>query len=457
MPKATKPTKPYTHKLGAIALLATLPISLMAQPSELEALRAQIAELEQRFKVLERNQELEKEAAAAAAKTRPNVVAGQNGFSLESADKKWSIRARALLHLDGRYFVDDGGINNNDRFLFRRVRPTIEGTIGQSFTFRVTPDFAPSNVDLFDAYGNYKFSDAFNILFGKTKSPVGLERLVGGSNMAFIERGYPTSLLPNRDVGVQFHGKLFDQRLDWNASILNGTTDGQSGTASGQPDDDFEFAGRLFARPFANSDADALKGLGIGIAGTYGHQDNVSPAAYRTTAQTSVFSWNSNVRVDGTVARISPQLYYYYGPFGLLAEYAVSEQDLWRTDTGTRDSITNTAWQVYVSYVLTGEDASFNGVRPKSNFSPKDGTWGAWELVARYGELDVDNDVFANGFANPASAVSKIKGASVGVNWYWNRNFKVSVNYDHNTFEGGAAVGDRGDEQAIFSRFQLQF
>ena len=26
--------------------------------------------------------------------------------------------------------------------------------------------------------------------------------------MAFIERGYPTGLLPNRDVGIQVHGEL---------------------------------------------------------------------------------------------------------------------------------------------------------------------------------------------------------------------------------------------------------
>ncbi len=458
MPIANKTTKLNRNKLGAFALLSALPLALAAQPSELEALRAQIAELEQRFKILERNQELEKEAADAAAKARPNVVAGPSGFILEAQDKSWSVRARANVQLDGRYFIEDGGANNNDRFLLRRVRPSLEGTVGSSFTFRIMPDFAPSSVDLLDAWGNYKFSDQFNILFGKTKSPIGLERLVSQTNLAFIERGHPTSLLPNRDLGVQFHGKVLGGLVDWNASILNGTTDGQSNNSSGQPDDDFEFAGRLFSHPFAKSDSDALKGLGVGLAATYGNQDNVAPSAYRTTAQTSVFSWNNNVRVDGTVARLSPQLYYYYGPIGLLAEFAVSEQDLVRTDTAARDTLSNTAWQVYATYVLTGEDASYGGVRPLTNFSIKEGTWGAWELAARYGELDIDNDAFVGStFSSATNSVSKIKSATLGVNWYWNRNFKVSVNYDHSVFEGGAAGGDRDDEQAIFSRFQLQF
>ena len=44
-----------------------------------------------------------------------------------------------------------------------------------------------------------------------------------------------------------------------------------------------------------------------------------------------------------------------------------------------------------------------------------------------------------------------------GVNWYLNRNVRVSLDYETTRFEGGAAVGDRADEDVIFTRFQVSF
>jgi phosphate-selective porin OprO/OprP len=45
----------------------------------------------------------------------------------------------------------------------------------------------------------------------------------------------------------------------------------------------------------------------------------------------------------------------------------------------------------------------------------------------------------------------------VGVNWYPSNTVKLSLNYENTTFEGGAATGDRADEQALFSRFAINF
>ena len=58
-------------------------------------------------------------------------------------------------------------------------------------------------------------------------------------------------------------------------------------------------------------------------------------------------------------------------------------------------------------------------------------------------------------FANPLTAVTKATAYGVGVNWYpWN-TVKLSLNYETTTFEGGAATGDRADEQALLSRFAI--
>ena len=133
-----------------------------------------------------------------------------------------------------------------------------------------------------------------------------------------------------------------------------------------------------------------------------------------------------------------------------------------RTVGGTTlsDSLEHSAWQAQFSYFLTGEEEAFRGFTPGSTFRPgKEGS-GAWELVARIQELDIDDATFlggANSFANPLTAVSKVTAYGVGANWYpWN-TVKLSINYEQSEFEGGAALGDRADEKALFSRFAINF
>ena len=113
-----------------------------------------------------------------------------------------------------------------------------------------------------------------------------------------------------------------------------------------------------------------------------------------------------------------------------------------------------------LAWFATGEDQAFRGFTPQSIFSLDNDTWGAFELVARYHELDIDDDAFiggANSFANPATSASKASAWGVGVNWHLNQNYKWSLNYDVTSFEGGAATGDRPDEEALFTRFAVQF
>ena len=216
--------------------------------------------------------------------------------------------------------------------------------------------------------------------------------------------------------------------------------------------------------------------VGFGIGSTWQDLDGAATnpylPSYRSQGQLNVFSYRANTATgvtpnnatfaDGERLRLAPQLYYYRGSFGFLGEYTQVKQDVSRIVGGiTRsDTLTNSAWQGQFSWFLTGEEESFRGFTPGSTFKPgKPGT-GAWELVARVQELDVDDDAFAGGansFANPLTAISRETAYGVGVNWYpWN-TVKLSLNYDVTRFEGGAATGDRADEQAIFSRFAINY
>ena len=71
---------------------------------------------------------------------------------MRSADGSHSIRFRAVLQLDGRFFGDDTERPATDTFLVRRARPYIEGTLARIVEYRIMPDFGGGSTTLEDAY-----------------------------------------------------------------------------------------------------------------------------------------------------------------------------------------------------------------------------------------------------------------------------------------------------------------
>jgi phosphate-selective porin OprO/OprP len=122
-----------------------------------------------------------------------------------------------------------------------------------------------------------------------------------------------------------------------------------------------------------------------------------------------------------------------------------------------RGDVRNSAWQVTGSWVITGDPAGYRGVTPVNPFNPWAGKWGALEVVARYDELDIDDDAFALGFANPTRSIRSFQGFGGGLNWYWSNNVKIVLDYYHTHFEGGASggTGNRPTEDVIITRVQL--
>jgi len=473
-------------RIAAAVSITLLFAAGAARGDELSDLRDRLEAQEQKIRVLERKLELQDEATKAAVPTTPVVRASpQQGFRIQSADAANVLRVRGVLHFDGRYFPDDVTPETADTWIFRRVRPTLEGTLNGIYDFRFTPDFAGGRTFILDAFVAARLKPWAVVTAGKFKVPVGLERLVSATDLRFIERAFPTSLVPNRDLGLQLGGDIAGGLVNYSVGYFNGVSDGASSdtntpTPDAENDSKGDWAARVFFQPFVNSENFALRNLGFGIAGTFvdstGSIATTLLPSYRTPGQQTFFSYRATTAASGTTPAVNgtfadgerlrwtPQAYYSVGSFGVLGEYVTVSQDVTRaTPTAGLQSATldHTAWHVQLAWFATGEDEQFRGFTPGSVFSLDNHTWGAWELVARYHELDIDDDTFtggANSFANPDSAASKASAWGVGVNWYLNQNYKWSVNYDVTSFEGGAPGGaDRPDEKALFTRFAMQF
>ncbi len=107
--------------------------------------------------------------------------------------------------------------------------------------------------------------------------------------------------------------------------------------------------------------------------------------------------------------------------------------------------------------MLTGEDESYYGVKPAHDFNPIEGGWGAWEVKARFGSLDVDHDAFKDGFASAATSAQRATEYGGGFNWYLSQNVKLDFEYLWTTFFRGATHGDRPGEGAFLTQAQIAF
>ena len=438
-----------------------------ADDTDLAALKKQLAELDQKVRILEREREIDQEGLASAAKSAPKISLGANGFVFASAESNFVAQIHGLAQLDSRSFFNDGGVNGNDGFLLRRARPILSGTVFHDFDFNFTPDFGGTSVQIVDAYLNYRYSPEFQVQAGKFKTPLGLEHLAPDRDTLFNERSLATDLVPNRDLGLDLHGDLWGGVASYAVGVFNGTPDYSGTTTNLSFQDNKSFVARTFFQPWKNSDVNALRGLGFGLAGSYAanHPNaNVTglTPGYLTDGQQTFFKYISGITANGAQWRLAPQASYYYGPLGLFMEYVVSDQKVSpSTSLGTITELQHRAWEISGSWLLTGEDASYTSITPLHPFDPAHNQWGAWQLVARFAELTVDNKTFQNSLADSSKYASGAQTWSVGFDWFLNKNLRANLSYARTTFGTAGPIGSGNvsaqPENVLFSRLQLAF
>jgi len=442
---------------------APAPTAAAASVSSNGSLAKQVA-------IIERKQENDEEGAKMLAESSPKVeVGGGKGLTVTSPDKQYSFNIHGYVQADNRTFLDrpSGASGNTDTFLVRSARPFFDAKITDYFNARFMLDFGRGQTTVLDAYGDFHpmpSSNLVNVRAGEFKVPVGLERWEPEESVLFVERGQTTNLVPYRDIGAMLYGQIIPNQLEYNVGVVNGAADLQAQT--GDNDNDKDVVGRVFTNPLRWSQIPLLEGLGIGVAGTYGiHQGSTATGAsgltagYVTTGQRTYFTYTpaaGTVFANGPQWRLNPQIMYYHGRFGAFGEYVENTQEVAKTG-GADSKLQNNAWMGTASYVLTGEDAAFDGVHPTHDFDPRSDHWGAFELVGRVSKLDVDSKAFPL-FASLTTSSKSAFERTAGVTWYFNNSVKLNLDFAYTTFDGGAAGGlDHKAEEAILTRTQFKF
>jgi phosphate-selective porin OprO/OprP len=380
----------------------------------------------------------------------------KEGIRFDSHDGDFKLKFGGRIQSDSVWFSPgdelDAARMPTDGHEFRRARIFIGGTIYKNFEFKAQYDFAGGDTDFKDVWISAKKVPIFGTLkVGHFKEPFGLDNMTSSKVITFMERSLPTALTPGRNSGLAMNRSELKDRIGYSFGVFRDSDD--FGTATGT---DYNITGRIHGRPWLNEDED--KYLHVGASASYKNIDGTIRYRQRPEIHLSDRFVDTNPVPADSAFLWGTEAALVLGSFSLQGEYIATDVD---APTGIADYDFD-GYYAQASYILTGENrgykdgsGSFDKIKPKNPFKGfGKGGKGAWEIAARYSNLNLDDGLIRGG---------EIDNVSLGLNWYINTNLRLALNYIHgeverdvDTFIPIAIIpGYDDDFDAIMTRLQV--
>ncbi|HEY4342747.1 MAG TPA: porin [Parvibaculum sp.] len=425
--------------LAGPALAASTPDQLQNRVDDLEAtvdaLRAEIAEIRK------------------TPEFKPSPV-----FTNSKGD--YSFKFRGQIAADVAVFDNKQGANDfNSGTQLRRARLGIDGTIANDWLYRLEIDVGNASrddnvsgeVDVKDAYVQWKGIDKTVITVGQHKTPNTLEQAIASTDTLFVESPLFVEAFTNRitaggDYKAGVSAKYSD--VNWTATVgvfgenfsLNGGGNSGGTATPVYKDEGWGPAARFTWAPINGVD----ETLHLGVSGYWRDTGGrTTGLRFRTGPEVSVDSTRlvdtGNI-TSNDYSFVGAELAGQYGPIFVQSEYGVTN-----VDRVTGSDVSFDGGYAQASWVITGEnreykDGAFSRIKPKKNFSLSNGGWGAWEVAGRYSTLDLNDANVVGG---------KEDNYSLGINWYPNPYLRLLVDYIHFDSTKGVA---KNEGNALVSR-----
>src|SRR5262245_59308211 len=398
--------------------------------------------------------------------------------------------------LTGRTGVGQGIGDLQDGFFIRRARVVGDGTIYQTVEFKVEFDFENLTTLSFDEmYVGMKdlpFVDAVRL--GQMHVPFGLEAYTSSRWQPLFERSpLFDAFYQEFAPGIFLNETFLDQRITAQQMFhridsfapFNGTSFG---------DGTYAFTARVSGLPIYEAEGRYLMHLGASyqfrsgsIPADFNGGTTITPPPRTVTENTDLVRFRARaslrdaIGVEGDSSRVvdtgniiadyvqSVNLEYlaYAGSAWLQAEWCcsyVNDAVFPASPAGRRrGNLQFSGAYGMVGYFLTGEVrgydkrfGKYDRVKPIEPFflvHDENGDvacgLGAWELVYRFAYIDLNDEAMVGG---------QYSEHTFGVNWYWNSNVKLQLNYvnGQRTFPRGGGVNS-GNVQGLGVRAVLEF
>jgi phosphate-selective porin OprO and OprP len=498
----TTASKKFLAALVAAPLVAALAPQASAAPQDtetrikalqqqLEAMQAEIdalrkAQSEQAADVKKQTDEIQNRVADTEKKQKSSVSVSLKGGrpTFAAPDGDFTASLRGNLQVDYAYYMQSArakglsaGPDMSSGTNIRRAQLGLEGTVFGDWAYRFNYEFGGTSTEgggkILNAYLEYDGLAPFAFRVGAFAPSINTEDQTSSSDLMFLERNSPSTVVRNiagaddrLGVSVIYAGsRLFG------AVSLTGDRIGSSGYF----DEQVAAVGRLAYLAIDDKENNARLMLGANLAyviqpddllanKTAGKMHTVTLSDYPEITvddnATKLISTGAltadHVAVWGFEAAGNYENFYLQAGYQGIAidraplsytVYSASGTSASETVAPKNDSFG--AWYLQGSWVLTGESkaynpktAAFSTPKPAQPFSLENGTWGAWEIAARYSDTnlndnlrDSSNAITAwSGSARTYTFFNTVRGGeqqvyTFGLNWYPNSSVRFLLDY----------------------------
>jgi len=369
--------------------------------------------------------------------SKPRIALKKGAFGFETEDGNFNFSVGGRIHAQAAFsnhdhFVDGVGdaFEANDGTEIRRGRLKFEGTFYKDWYVKSEVDFADNKVAIKDMFLQYHGLGFARFRVGEQKQAFSRELQESSNDLLFIERSVMNVLNePTVDRALGFNvfsqgESVFGVGEAWTGQVgIYGDTI-EANKRNTLADEGWAVNTRVTFAPIARKD----KVIHLGIAGNYRQPNDAGDISdapltygYETSHLSNLNLLRSRITNVDDIKMLGIEGHGLYGPFSAGGEYTHS----W-IDTKQSPDLNFHGWYTEAAWTLTGESrvyksGLFRRVSPNSTFNFRNRGWGAWELAARYGEVDLNDDAFKGG---------KLGNLTVGLNWYPNDIIRFMASYD---------------------------
>ena len=401
----------------------------------------------------------EKWAAGEASCFQPCL--DDEGLHFSSRGDRLKFTNRGLLQFEG-VGISKSNENSPGGFRFPRVRQYFIFDIDEwiNFTTIIQTAYAGlgplNNWKVLDIWLELKLCPQLRVRGGHFRSPFLYElHLLGEEKLITPERSvYNNTVTTERQTGLMFLGDLLDDRLFYAMGIFYGPSHVFYDTNRAK-----DFIGMVDAKPFRLREGHPLQHLHLVYSLDFGVQDAQPPLAqaYRIQSEmdargfiagSSTVSpvwllFDAQAAERGGRVETAFETVWFYKSFTLLA----SVQGGYRRfalNNSAPSRVPFAGFQVSTTYFLTGEAfTNRDEIRPLRDFqwrSPFSNP-GAWEVFARYAQLDVGRELVDQGIAQAPVSTHAVQTIDVGTTWYLNNNSTFYIDWQKSIFASPVEVG----------------
>jgi len=394
-------------------------------------------------------EEYDRLKASRAAEAAPafDFSISTGGLEVRSADGAYRFQIHGRLHWQYAHYEEDS-TQLGDGTALRRARIELRSTVRDHWhaQFQLALDDEEASIktaalqyDGFELQGR-----STDLWVGQFKEPFSISRQSSTNHLPMIERSYLDALTPSRSlgVGIRVGGR------SWNSTTgLFGES--ASSDAESEGDEGYAITSRFTLTPVRGPEN--VMQFGLSASQRWLNGDRTLEVSSGPETGVASFRFLDTGPLLGTrsVTRIGVEAGLRSKNLSVVAEWVGLHA------TRPRDGNPDPFFQgqaITASWILTGEVRGYRFDRGVfTDLEPK-GRYGAVELVARYSELDLNDDGIRGG-----SAVD----FALGVNWYPRTNVRIMADYtfvdqDANADANGTVSG-RQTPQIFETRVQLSF